>query len=290
VVNGGNCAVGDVNWVHYVHAAHQPRVDGGLFRRVKAQTAHRLFLRDERRVLPQARLVIANSERTRADLIEHLQLPPPRVATIYYGIDPALFYPPSDEERTALRARLGWPADRPFVAFIGAMSDHRKGFDFLYAAWQALCRDPKWDAELVVIGTGADLPAWQARTAAEGLANRVQFLGFRRDVPDLLKACDALVAPTRYEAYGLGVHEAICCGLPAFVTRTAGVAERYPPEVKDLLLINLDSPGELVDRLRAWRQAPERLQAPLQQWSKTLRAYTWEHMAQRMVSTIESVP
>src|SRR5262249_56896294 len=96
--------------------------------------------------------------------------------------------------------------------------------------------DRAWDAVWLVGGTGSELPAWRRRVADEGLADRVRFLGFRRDVPDMLRAVDALVAPTRYEAYGLGVHEALCCGLPAFVTATAGVAQRFPPELADLLL------------------------------------------------------
>src|SRR5262249_8967970 len=36
VVNGGNCAWGDINWVHYVHAAWVPRQGGGLVRRGQA--------------------------------------------------------------------------------------------------------------------------------------------------------------------------------------------------------------------------------------------------------------
>ncbi|MDK2408772.1 glycosyltransferase [Aphanizomenon sp. PH219] len=54
----------------------------------------------------------------------------------------------------------------------------------------------------------------------------INFLGFRADVPNLLRAADCLVAPTRYEAYDLGVHEALCCGLPAIVSADAGVDER----------------------------------------------------------------
>ena len=45
------------------------------------------------------------------------------------------------------------------------------------------------------------------------------------EAPAVLAACDALVSPTRYEAYGLAVHEALARGLPALVSRSAGIAD-----------------------------------------------------------------
>src|SRR6476646_9066692 len=62
LVNGGNCAWADLNWVHYVHAAWPPRQGegGGLARRAKAALFHRYALRNERACVRQARRVIAN--------------------------------------------------------------------------------------------------------------------------------------------------------------------------------------------------------------------------------------
>ena len=219
VVNGGNCAGGDVNWVHYVHAAWAPLADGGPARRLKAAAAHRYFLRTEGARVRRARRVVANSEGTRVALIERLGLPPERVRVVYYGSDPGRFRPPTAAERAGARGRLGWAEDgRPAVAFVGALGDRRKGFDTLFAAWRTLAGRPSWDARLVVVGAGAALAAWRARAAAAGLGRSVQFLGFRGDVPAVLAACDLLVSPARYEPYGLNVHEALCCGLPALVS------------------------------------------------------------------------
>jgi glycosyltransferase involved in cell wall biosynthesis len=287
VVNGGNCDWGDANWVHYVHAAWAPRQDGGPARRLKGRLARRLALASERAALRRARVVVANSERTRAALVEGLGLPPGRVHTAYYGADPALFRPRTPAERAAARARLGWPADRPVVAFIGAMGDLRKGFDTLFAAWRELARDAGWDARLVVIGAGASVPAWRARAAAEGLAGSVAFLGFRADVPEVLGACDALASPTRYEAYGLNVQEALCCGLPAIVSASAGVAERYPEGLRDLLLPDPEDAADLAARLRRWRAALGRPRPALESFSAALRAHTWDDMAGRIASIIE---
>lgn len=286
VVNGGNCQWADINWVHYVHAAFPPQQAGSSLRRLKTRIAHRRFRAGEAKALEPARVVIANSERTKQDL-QDLGIAGEKIHTVYYGIDPERFRPPSRSERNAARIALGWPGDKPIVAFIGALGDRRKGFDTLFAAWRALCTDPDWDADLVVIGTGAELPRWVARVSEAGLESRIQFLGFRTDVPRLIAGCDALVAPTRYEAYGLAVQEALCCGLPALVSDSAGVAERYPGDLYDLLVPDPNDPVDLAARLRAWRMRMAEHREAVQVLSGQLRSHTWMRMAAQMVSIFE---
>jgi glycosyltransferase involved in cell wall biosynthesis len=286
IVNGGNCQVGDVNWVHYVHAAFEPVSFGSKLRRAKAALARRRSLAQERSALHAARLIIVNSERTRRDLTECLGIADARIRTVYYGIDGERFLPPSAERRRELRELFAWP-DRPQVAFVGALGDRRKGFDTLFAAWSSLHRDPRWDCDLVVVGHGAELGAWQERARAAGMSERVRFLGFRKDVPDILAACDALVAPTRYEAFGLGVQEALCTGLPALVSADAGVAERYPSELSELLLQDPSNSTALEASLKNWRSHQERLRDATGRLSTQLRQRTWQTMAQDIHSLLD---
>jgi glycosyltransferase involved in cell wall biosynthesis len=107
-------------------------------------------------------------------------------------------------------------------------------------------------------------------------------------VPRLLAASDALIAPTRYEAYGLAVHEALCCGLPAFVTRTAGVAEQYPSSLEQLLIKDPDDDLDLAERLRSWRLGPERYRAQMTTLAARLRQHTWNEMAAEIIGLIEN--
>jgi glycosyltransferase involved in cell wall biosynthesis len=287
IVNGGNCPWADVNWVHYVHAAYRSDNHSSVTSQLKKQLNHQIALRTEKIALQKAKLVIANSIVTQNHLIDLLQLDPSKVKTIYLGTDPTIFYPVTDTEKAILRAEYGWDLDCPIVTFIGALGDRRKGFDTLFSAWVRLCKDPNWTARLVAIGVGDELPLWQQRTQAADLGARIQFLGFRRDVPSILRSADCLVAPTRYEAYGLGVHEALCCGLPAITTATAGVAERYSPELQDLLLPDANSVEDLVSRLYRWQQHQEYYRQQAIDLSASLRRYTWDDMARDIVNTIE---
>jgi glycosyltransferase involved in cell wall biosynthesis len=163
--------------------------------------------------------------------------------------------------------------------FIGALGDRRKGFDRLFEAWQLLCRDGAWDADLAVTGQGAELSRWRRHAAASGLEGRITFLGFRDDVATVLAAADALVHPARYEAYGLGVHEAICRGLPAIVSAAAGVAERYPPDLSDLLIQDVEDAREIADRLRRWRNDLAGTALRVRPFSDRLRSRTWADMS-----------
>lgn len=287
IVNGGNCGFGDVNWVHYVHAAYAPQIAASPLRRCKSRIDRPLQLRDERRAVRAARLVICNSRRTQRDVVELLGVPEERTRVIYYGNDPSEFYPADPSAKAELRRRLSLPADRPLAVFVGALGDRRKGFDTLYAAWEQLCRDKSWDADLVVVGAGAELPLWRKRTSEAGLDRRIHYLGFRTDVPDILRACDMMVAPTRYEAYGLGVQEALCCELPAIVSASAGIAERFTPDLQSLLLSQPDDALELISTLRTWRNSIAPTRAKVGALCEAIRNSTWDDMCLAILENIE---
>ena len=231
VVNGGNCLWNDVNWIHYVHNVPSiGRSRGSFLHRHWRRWNQVRDRRRERQAIGGARLIITDSDLAKDRLIAGVSIDPGRVRTIYYGIDPETFRPPDAAERGDARRSLGLPLDRPLVAFIGALGhDRRKGFDVLFDAWCHCLADGGWDAVLVVAGTGPELPYWRRRVAESGREDDIRMLGFTKAVPSLLAAADALVSPTRFEPYGQGVHEAICCGLPAFVTRCAASRSVSPP-------------------------------------------------------------
>ncbi len=288
VVNGGNCNWAGVNWVHYVHAAYEPTVNGSPLQRLKSHWTHRAFLRQESRALQRACLILANSERTRQDLIARLGIPPDLIQTVYYGTDRERFHPATPDERAAALHELSWDPATPFVAFVGSPDDRRKGFATLFKAWVTLCSDARWDANLAVVGHCADLPSWTSCAEACGVGSRILFLGFRQDVHTVLAGCSCVVAPTHYEAFGLGVQEGLCRGLPAVVSENSGVAEIFPSALKPLLLPDSGNVDCLVRRLWLWRSNMADFQAAAVSFSQELLAYSWDQMAARIVTLIEA--
>jgi glycosyltransferase involved in cell wall biosynthesis len=285
IVNGGNCGAEDVNWVHYVHASFLPPPEGGLFRRLRTRVMGKVYRTQEKQRIRMARVVVANSQRTRNDLIERLDVRADKVKVVYYGIDPIQFRPGTDAERAEVREELGVAEGEPLVAFVGALGDRRKGFDVLFDAWCELA-SRGWEGTLAVVGRGAQLEQWRARAQAAGPAVRIRFLGFRADVDRILRGCDALVSPTRYEAYGLGVHEALCCGVPALASARAGVAEQYSQALKPLLIQEPESPSQVAAALeRFWSDEPAWRMRTLE-LSAELRSHTWDEMARAFLDAI----
>ena len=288
VANGGNCPWPDINWVHCVHHAWPPADAGApAWFKAKNRLAGALTRARERRAIGRARLVVANSERTRRDLVERLGIEPARVRVVRLGGD-AGRGAATQAERRAARVRLGISEARAVVAFVGALGhDNNKGFDTLWRAWQELQGRGVWDADLLVAGGGGGVAGWRARVAAAGLHATVRLLGFTEEVDGVYAAADLLVSPARYESYGLNVSEAVARGTPALVSAQAGVADDYPPELGVMLLPDPEDAADLARRLLDWRANVEGWRARFAPLAARLRGRTWDDMAAEFVAHAE---
>ncbi|MFW5637072.1 MAG: glycosyltransferase [Thermodesulfobacteriota bacterium] len=79
--------------------------------------------------------------------------------------------------------------------------------------------------KLVLVGTGVDFDKTRALAHRLGLDEQVMFLGFRRDVPEILPIADVGVSTSRHEGLGLGVAEQMMCGVPVVASLDKGHAE-----------------------------------------------------------------
>jgi glycosyltransferase involved in cell wall biosynthesis len=284
LVNGDSCLWPGINWVHYVHHAwDEGPPEGPLWFRAKQRLSRWLVRRRERSAARVGQLFITNSDRTSRDMVE-LGADARRVHTIYLGAE-SEWGLVTREEKAASKKSFAVPEGRPIAVFVGSVGhDRRKGFDVLLEAWRKLCADPEWDVDLLVAGGGSAVGMCRQQVSDWKLEHRIRILGFTDRVAELLAAADLLVSPVRYEAYGLNVQEAICRGVPAIVSASAGVAERYGPEFQELLLPDPEDIDDLADRLRQWRRNMPLWEARFRQFGDALRSYGWQDMARRMVA------
>jgi glycosyltransferase involved in cell wall biosynthesis len=125
-----------------------------------------------------------------------------------------------------------------------------KGVDvFLRAAPHVFARLP--EARLAVVGNGALRAALQRQARALGLDERLRFFDYRGPSARQLRSLDVFVHPSpRYEAFGIGLAEAMACGVPQVTTAVGGV----PEVVRDGetgLFCRPDDPVHLADRIAA---------------------------------------
>jgi glycosyltransferase involved in cell wall biosynthesis len=288
VANGSNCLEGDVNWVHYVHAAWEPKIDEApLSFRVRNLIQQRIALRRERIAFQRAKIIITNSHLTKKHVETYLHEDCEKVRTVYLGAD--AMDVPEDDRRAAAKKSLNIPQDRLVAAFVGGLGlDSRKGFDTIVKSWEILRKRTQWDVTLLVAGAGPALEGWKAAVAKKGLSDSIRFLGFCDDVESVLAASDLLLSPVRYEPYGLNIQEALTCGLAVLTSASAGVAERFPNDLYPLLLRNPENAHEYAERLLLWRRDPQIWRQRFQRFGDELRHRTWKVMAEDMLELLEA--
>jgi len=181
---------------------------------------HALLARFERRVFgDSSQWVVCNSEMVRSEIERRHRVEPRRLRVIRNGVALERFALPR-HERARLRAELAAGDD---VVFLLAGSGFaRKGLD---TALRALAR-ARVRAQLWVAGAG-DTRVWRSRAQALGVGGRVRFVGFRRDLPAFYAAADALLLPTRYDAFANVCLEAAAAGLPVVTSGANGAAELF---------------------------------------------------------------
>ncbi len=115
-----------------------------------------------------------------------------KIFSIPTGIDLFLF-DPSKYDRQKIRRELGIDDSLPFIGIIGIIR-WCKGHDiFLEAAKKVLIKYP--DAKFAVVGDDPDRKIdFQNIINSHGLGQKVFFLGFRRDIPDILSSLDIVVS------------------------------------------------------------------------------------------------
>jgi glycosyltransferase involved in cell wall biosynthesis len=135
-----------------------------------------------------------------------------------------------------------------------------KNHEMLVAAFAQLVGQQPLPTELWLVGDGELREAVQHQVRALGIESRVRFLGVRSDIPDLLRAADVFVFPSRWEGNPLSVMEAMATGLPVIATAVGGVPELVEDGVSGILIPNEDRDALVAAMQRMVEQPDLRVQ------------------------------
>ncbi len=269
----------DFNTVQYVHTAwlaspaHISKQRNDLYGRYQwLHSALNAYW--EKQVFNKASSVIAVSEQIREELVS-LGVDRNKIHVILNGVNSEEFYPDHAD-----RKKLELPLDVPLALFAGDIRTNRKNLD---GVLKAVSQVP--DLHLAVVGSlkGSPYPDLARQL---GISKRVHFLGFRKDIAQIMQSVDFFVFPSRYEACTLVLMEAMASGLPVITAETTGGSEVVSANA-GIKIPNPEDGAALIQALIALLRSPEQRQEMGKSARIIAESHSWLSKAQQYVDLFE---
>jgi glycosyltransferase involved in cell wall biosynthesis len=169
--------------------------------------------------------IIAVSESTRRDTVQHLGVEENKITVVYEAANP--IFRPIDRAQAQQQVRDQYGVNGPFILFVSTIEPRKNVPTLVQALWQ-LMECYKEDVHLVLAG-GKGWLFEDAFAIVEELQmdDRVHFVGrvSSEDLLYLYNAAEMLAHPAFYEGFGLPPLEAMACGLPVIVSNVASLPE-----------------------------------------------------------------
>jgi alpha-maltose-1-phosphate synthase len=190
----------------------------------------------ERTAIENAEAIIAVSQGTRADVLNHFAVEPERIHVIHNGIDLAQ-YRKSDD--TSALQRYGVDPDRPYMLFVGRIA-RQKGIIHLVEAIPQI--DP--DLQVVLLAGAPDtVEIGQEMTDKVADASRqrdgviwIDKMVSRDEAIQFYSHADVFCCPSVYEPFGIINLEAMACETAVVAAAIGGIPEVVVPEETGLLI------------------------------------------------------
>lgn len=222
--------------------------------------------------------VIAVSDFTRHQIVNHYHVPESRVDVVYNGVQTAL--PLVQSTLTSLKK-----SGKKIVLFVGRITLQKGPDYFLQAAAQVAAHEPQ--AMFLVAGSGDMERAMIMMAARLGISDRMLFVGFLRDreLASVYRTADVFVMPSVSEPFGIAALESMAYRTPVIVSKQSGVAEL----VRNALKVDFWDTREMAHKILAVLRY-QSLQKSLSQFgADEVQAYTWERAAQECLRVYEKL-
>jgi glycosyltransferase involved in cell wall biosynthesis len=201
-----------------------------------------------------ADVTISVSDALRRWYLDAFKVDPARVVTVRNGVVPVAIDPAT---RPRLRSDLGI-SESTVVLVNLAMMRPGKGQDQLIDALGLV--PSSMDVCVLLAGDGTERPTLETRArAVDPGGTRIRFVGYRRDVPELLSASDIVVHPALFDALPTALIHALACGRPTIASAVGGIPEIVGDDAG--VLVEPGRPDLLADAIIDLINGPEKRDA-----------------------------
>lgn len=167
--------------------------------------------------------IIAISEATRTDIMEHFGIQPQRIQVIYQTIHPIFRHTPAMETISNVREKYNLPAE--FILYVGSII-RRKNLEVLIKALDLM--PPKKRLPLIIVGNGKIYLDY-IEQLIDDLKLHHNIIRIKNPSLDEInifyRLASISVYPSLMEGFGLPVLESIACGTPVITTRRSSLVE-----------------------------------------------------------------
>lgn len=264
--------VHDLSFIRVPECAH-PKLRSYLMRAVPASVR-------------RADIVLADSECTRADVIELLNVNPDRVEVVYPGVEQRFRHERDVRVLRAVRMRYALP--ERFVLGLGTLQP-RKNLERLIEAYGRLHGEVGSQIKLVIAGGAGWMYQSIFRRVEElGLQDAVCFPGYVADpdLPALYTMAELFAFPSLYEGFGLPPLEAMACGTPVVTSNVSSL----PEVVGDAaLMVDPLDVAALADAMRRALSGRPLREEMVQRGTAQARRFTWRRAADKLLDVYQRV-
>ncbi len=191
---------------------------------------------------PFTDIAIAVSKSTAGFVINARKIPAERVKVVYLGAPLEEFSRPrTPAEIAAAREALGVAGEAPVVGTVTRLMPSKGNQHLVDAVALLAARDPA--TRFVIVGEGELREELEAQARRLGIADRLVFAGFQRDVAAAYSAFDVAVFPSLWEGTPLTAFEALAMGKPIASTDADGLSDILTPGVDALVVPRRDAPA-----------------------------------------------
>jgi len=203
-------------------------------------------------MLPFVDRVVAQANMQKIYWMKISRIPNRIISVIYNGINTEKYNVRVD--RNEKLKSLGVDTSHKIIGIVGRLAD-LKGHDIFLKAARLVLKENK-EVSFLIVGDGPEESRIETLANELDIHKKVFLLGFRNDLPELIRIFDIAVLSSRTEAFPMVLLEYMACAKPIVATRVGSISEILINGYNGLL-IDSENPKQLAEKINFLLKNPD---------------------------------